>query len=149
MLPVCYKMNQKEEKERKHWLLVTSFYLVFYPILVLAILAVISEMVPALEKWFYESLVDILSGLLLGLIQLWLIWRCAYKKPGTALLTVWLVTAPILNLSSVAKSLLGSCDVWSIVLAICDIVVCAWWYILSLKLRKLNKKLQVPQKELS
>jgi hypothetical protein len=126
-------MNESEEKTRKHWLVASFCFLFFYPVASTALVAII----------FSKTLTMLLAWTaVIGLLQLWLIWHCAYKKHGTKLLTFWLFTAPLAQLGSVVIAFKIDCSAITIGNSIVQIGVFLWWYLLSLKLRKFNKAIQ-------
>lgn len=81
-----------------------------------------------------------------GLIWFWVGYHCAYKYRGTKWLTFWLVTSPILFLIDLAynvkeaQDMLGVEFTLYVVLNVASTVVFGWWYSMSLKMRRLNKK---------
>lgn len=125
-------MLPEERKLRKWWLWLTllpsGFFLAFIA------LALIFISFPADVFWIGVSQV------VLGTFFLWLLYYCAYKNPGTGLLTFAIVMSClgiVLNLIDIFASHGGK--LWGELFSVIYGVV---WCYLSLKMRKLNKKLQ-------
>lgn len=131
-------INKSEEKVRKHWLFSTWFFFFLYPIALFAFFAVLSEKVYIPEDAIYEQLVYAIAGL----IPIWLIWHCAYRKNGIKLLTFWLVVGPIKMLASIAEISNEPCNVWVNAFVAINIGLFIWWFLLSLEMRKVNKSIQ-------
>ena len=91
-----------------------------------------------LESVLYECLIYVTFGIL----SLWLIWYCAYKNPGTRLLTFWLVMSPIKRITNIGQKLSEPSGVLIIIALVIENGIFLWWYLLSLKLRKINKARQ-------
>jgi len=131
-------MNKSEEKIRKHWLFSTISLLILYPIALFAFLAALSEGVHIPE----DALIEPLAYAFTGLFSLWLIWHCAYRKYGTGMLGFWLIVSPFKQLASIVEALKEPCNGWTIAFIALGIGVFLWWYLLSLKMRKVNKSIQ-------
>jgi len=128
-------------KDRKQWLIATIVFFILYPLLVLVFLAIFPEQrTPTYVDVWYVPLAYTLTNLTL----LWIIWHFAYKNQGTALLTCWLIWGPIRVLLSTTGLFKESWTPWVFIENVLDLSIYAWWYILSLRLRRMNKKKQVP-----
>lgn len=78
---------------------------------------------------------------------LWIAYRCAYKKPGTKLLTFLIISGSIGILSAIASLILGklpslSQSGESLVIALFQLAGALWLLFLNWKLRITNKRLQ-------
>lgn len=131
-------INKSEEKTRKHWLLSTFCFLVFYPLTLFAFFAILSHWLPIPKN----TGIGLIAHAFTGLFSLWIVWHCAYKKYGTRLLTFWLIIIPFKQLASIVEVLKETWDLWTIFFLALDIGVFLWWYLLSLKMRKVNKSIQ-------
>ncbi len=131
-------INKSEEKTHKYWLFSSLCMLVLFPLIVLGFMVTLSKQIDIPESVLYECLIYVI----LGILSLWLIWYCAYKNPGTRLLTFWLFTSPIKRITQIGQELSESSDVLIIIPLIIESGIFLWWYLLSLKLRKINKARQ-------
>jgi hypothetical protein len=135
-LKPLFEMDQKKAKIRKYWLIATILLLVVIPQLSFAFLAFVFKIpVSLVIVWQLTTGVASLSSL-------WIIWHCAYKKPGTKWLTCWLVCAPFYFLQTLLQLLRDPWNGWFAGMAVFDLLCYVGWYVLSLKLRKINKQLQ-------
>ncbi len=132
-------MDQKEIKERKHWLIVTVCFFVLYPLLAYLFLDVFAlfKKIPISKDDLRTQLGHVLGGL----FQLCIIWRCAYEKQGTRLLTWCLIVTPMGFLTSISAK--ESWNDWFIGSFIFEAAFYTYWYIFTLKLRNINQKLKV------
>jgi len=137
-----YVMSREEQKMRKRWLVLTLCYF-----LIPAALLFVPVVVVLFSNTPFSIMVLLLLALpVLELIKLWIFWHCAYKKRGTALLTFCLVAGPLLVLLSLVGWLMGHRDPWTLEMLVIAVVVTPiyiWWYVLSFKLRKINRQFQV------
>lgn len=149
MTTTPFELDQKEIKERKHWLKVTVSFFLLYPLLTYLFLDVFAlfKKIPISE----DTLRTQLGYVLARLFQLCIIWRCAYEKQGTRLLTWCLIAAPIAFLKSFSSdeswnetsiSTEESWNGWLIGAFIFDAAFYTYWYIFTLKLRNINLKLK-------
>lgn len=134
-------LDQKEEKIRRNWLLITVFYFLFFP----SSCFVFSAGLLLSKSQMYRAVNDALSSFFIfGFIFLWPIWHCAYKKHGTMLLTCCLASIPYQLCSFVLTSCVCKCssedDFWLLVVYS---VMYILWCISSIRLKKINKKIQV------
>ena len=130
------EMTEKDKKTRRHWLIATLVYFLGFPALLFLIFVILAGDRLATIALF--AFILILSS-----IPFWIIYHCAYRKPGTKWLMFYLITVPIQFVSSL-PSLRDDPRAW-LGIVIC-LPICIWWYVLSLKLRKINK-LQQPRKQ--
>lgn len=80
---------------------------------------------------------------LMGLLTIYIYYRCAYRRPGTKLLTLILYTLPFSILFQGVQVALGNLPFFISGLHPLQLIPTIWLYALSWKLRKINKKLQV------
>jgi hypothetical protein len=91
-----------------------------------------------------------ISNLIISALFFWWIYHCAYKKHGTMLLTFQLICAAIVLVffsimllgSIISKNFVNPLTPVFNILHLLNVCLSTWWYILSVKLRKVNKKLQ-------
>lgn len=139
MSAIDSRISDADKILRKRWLFVTFIRYLIYPFLLFAFFAILSEKIHIQEDFLYT----LLGAAFSGLIPLWMIWHCAYRKYGISLISCWLILSPFTMLYSI----IALFREWSSVLmVICtiDIAIFAWWYCLSLKMRKINKSLLIP-----
>lgn len=124
-----------EEKIRNHWLLSTFCFLVLYPLLLCVLMAVLSVYVPVTQKGIYEPLGYAASGTL----SLLIIWHCAYRKFGNRLLRLWLVVVPARTFVSTMEYFKVPYSAWTIVFIVIETSLFLWWFVLTLKMLRINK----------
>jgi len=128
-------MNEKILK--KQWLVLSIITILAWPLITLGFMTFISmkEHIPAGIYWVYFSVV------LLTVLIFYALYRCAYVKPGIRFLTFVLIVGPILKLKATFDALKVNHDYVTVIALAVNLGFYAWWYVLSLKLRKLNKKI--------
>src|SRR5579885_2125312 len=133
------QFDEKEKRTRTHWLIVTLFSSFFYPLFT----SLFHTNVPVKESIFYMHEYFQFSFIATAtLLPLWLLYHCAYKKQGTRLLTFWLIMSflgTFLVAILVFRKPLG---ILEMIQNIMEAITSIYWCILSLKLRKINKKYQ-------
>lgn len=136
--------NKSENKTRKYWLVSTFFFLVFFPLVDLAISAILSPI--PIPK---EVLADCPAKVTIGIIQAIFLWHCAYRNHGTKLLSFYLVAGPLLVMISMVSPLAddtttasGSGDAYTITTSLIALFGFFWWFLLSLKMKNVNKAIQ-------
>ncbi|HSX14014.1 MAG TPA: hypothetical protein VLE96_06330 [Chlamydiales bacterium] len=75
-------------------------------------------------------------------VMMYIYYYCAYKKPGTKLLTFSLVAIPISWIANVFIFFLTNVPLSQSGLHPLQLIPAIWLYVLSWKMRKINKKLQ-------
>ena len=145
-------MNEHENMIRKYWLLSVFFILVVRPLVVLAIPA-ISSLSPISEK----DLAVCPVGVTIGIIQVVFLWHCAYRNQGTKLLSFYLVSLPLWLVISIMEALTDSGDAGTITASdssdavsittglisiLVELSIFFWWFVLSLKMKDVNKAIK-------
>lgn len=134
-------MDQKEEKIRRNWLLITIFYFLVFPLGSF----VLSGSLLLSKDQMYEAVRYVWSGFVIfGFIFLSIFCYCAYKKHGTRLLTYCVVSIPYQLFSfflTISMCNLFLKDVF--LLLISYSIMYILWYKSNLRLIKINKKLQI------
>ena len=134
---MSHSFNPHEKFLKKQWLVISIIAILAWPLITLGFMTFISrkEHILAEIYWIY------LAVALLTVLIFYLLYRCAYVKPGIRFLTFVLIVGPLLKLKATIDALkVGHDHVTLIALAV-NLGFYAWWYILSLKLRKMNKKI--------
>ncbi|MBS3903807.1 MAG: hypothetical protein KGZ39_00590 [Simkania sp.] len=131
-------LNKNEEKHRKHWLIATVISLLILPTCQFMFLAIFSTEMPFSE----DTMLELLATDIINLVAFWIVWRCAYKKPGTAILNLGLILTLFGMLVALFKLFSNPYDLWTVGLILPTLAISAWWCKLSLKLRQTNKLLQ-------
>ena len=133
-------LDNKDKKLRKRWLYVTLYQFIFFPIVWLGFMALLS-------LWFPVNLVNLCQIMLplafVGVLQSCVLLGLSYYKHGTILLTLALIVGPFQYIASTLSILQEPCNVLTYIAILVDTVMYAWWYGLSFKLRELNKKIRV------
>ncbi|MGC2595243.1 MAG: hypothetical protein WA347_03075 [Rhabdochlamydiaceae bacterium] len=122
-------ISDEQEKIRTQWrVAVVSISLIF------SILALIIML--------FNAHIVLIAAILLNaiLIQFACIWFCAYRKPGTKLLSYMLFIQPI-NLLLLIVISLESYGTWIVLIWMFTIPL-AWFYVASWKLRAVNKAIR-------
>ncbi|MBI3259668.1 MAG: hypothetical protein HYZ54_09370 [Ignavibacteriae bacterium] len=149
MLPTYHEIDQQAENTRKRWLLATLCSFVLSPMFLFIALGSYEKDLVA-GNTFLNLLTHAAIGLSIGLLPSWLAWHCAYRRHGTALLMFWLIVGPFRFFVVFAAAIGGLVakphkPLVSAAL-IFEAIAYVWWYILSFKLRKINKKFWRPKK---
>ncbi len=134
---MSHSFNSHEKSLRKQWLVISIIAILAWPLITLGFMSFIlrKQHVPGAVYW-----VSLVVALLTVLV-FYVLYRCAYVKPGIRFLTFVLIVGPLLKLKATFDALkMGHDHVTLIALAV-NLGFYAWWYILSLKLRKMNKKI--------
>ncbi len=136
-------MNENEVITRKQWLTV----LIASGVLNLCYFASQTPGNPAYSQFpeWVSYLILAINGLSLLLFS-YIFYRCIYRKPGTKLLMFILITAPIAMFAAILGYISGKVplpsNTWLWAHTLVSNVLGVWWYILNLKMRRINKKLQ-------
>lgn len=143
MSSIYAALSAKDQKVRKQWLIAL---LVFSAPYLLAILAVLGMGAygyfsgdSSLNNLVFYAIVGFLA---LSLLGVYIPYRCAYKSPGLILLTIYLIFVPLMVLMNVYRLWRNGFDIIPFVFFLFGTAISAWWYILSFKLRKINKNLR-------
>ena len=131
--------SEIDKKIRKHWLYATIVSFWIYPLIAFSVAFFQLQATFALhDLYLIYSFIAIMV-----LIQFYLVYRCAYKKPGYRLLQVVIVLSSCNTFRLNVMTLLDSFDLTSVLYAVLDIGICAWWCIQSYKLIRMNKALKI------
>ena len=141
-----FELNDKDFKTRKLWLRVNFFCSIVYPVIAAVVLLLLNY-----QGSFWQTLLTLAMTLVLAFfvlaIPFYILYYCAYAKPGTRLLTWVLCLSPIGIGYNVFNTFKEGWDIgrdaW-FTLAV-SLVVFSWTYVLNLRLRKINKVLQVQE----
>ncbi len=132
---MSHSFNPKERSLRKQWLVLSIISILIWPLVTLGMLAFIAEKeaIPA------NAFTYIATGVVLTLALFYFLYRCAYVKPGIRFLTFVLIVGPIVKLKGVVDVLRADHNTTALVSLALNLAIYAWWYYLSLKLRKMNQ----------
>jgi hypothetical protein len=134
---MSHSFSPHEKSLRKQWLVLSIIAILAWPLITLGFLSYLSkkEHVPAEAYWVY------LAVALITVAVFYVLYRCTYVKPGIRFLTFCLIVGPLLKLKATIDALrVGHDHVTLIALAV-NLGFYAWWYVLSLQMRKMNKKI--------
>jgi hypothetical protein len=136
-------MNQKDLKIRKQWLALT----VFLPLLGLVYNGYhfshdpLMDLLPVWYKYVLISSI-VFSPLLFN----YALYKCAYKKPGTKLLSILAVLTPVSLAGSIWAYVSGAVPMpnnpllWSYIWVSHGLGI--YWWVLNWKMRSINKRLK-------
>jgi hypothetical protein len=124
-----------EKSIKKQWLALSIIAILAWPLVTLGFMTYLSqkEHVPAGVYWVYCIVA------LITVLVFYVLYRCAYVKPGIRFLTFCLIVGPLLKLKATVDALSTSHDHVTLNALAVNLGFYAWWYVLSLKLRKINK----------
>jgi hypothetical protein len=130
-------LNSHEKSLKKQWLVISIIAILAWPLITLGFMSFISrkEHIPAEVYWIYFAVA------FLTVLIFYVLYRCAYVKPGVRFLTFVLIVGPLLKLKATYDALKVGHDHVTLIALVVNLGFYAWWYILSLKLRKMNKKI--------
>lgn len=117
--------TREEKKIRKNWLISTT------------ILYLVIPFIGGMSIFFKTNELSSqnLGWLIVYFFSFLILYYYAYKKNGTHLLTLFLIILPIYLFIDFVQSVINGQLSFKVVFYI-------WWYIASLKLRKINTKLK-------
>jgi hypothetical protein len=145
------ELSPKDQRVRKWWLIL--LLLLSVPgFLIFALLfgKLIYEGFTCGTSWCCIWLYMFSVLLSLGwFLSFYIPYRCAYKSPGTILLTILLIICPLTFVRELSSLGRDGTNPTGYILFLIFAPFSIWWYVLSLKLRKINKKIRAELKELS
>ena len=125
-------------KTRQKWLISTVVYFFLYPVSVFTVFYLLSIQHPFPR----QSLLASLGITIAGLVMVWALYECAYKKHGTKLLSFCLLAGQTFVLVRNIHLLSHPFDLWATLALVVEFSLYIWWRILSLKLKHYNKLVQ-------
>lgn len=135
---MTYPFNTRETKIRKQWL-IALFLNTLLPYGFLSLQALDSSV----------ALLTAFNSLLILAIPLWIYYRCAYQNPGTRFLLAGLIMGPLFTIRDLIKIGGEFGEDWIPWLVTLTFLAPAiWFYVLSFKMRQINKKIQKENKSL-
>jgi hypothetical protein len=140
-----YRFSKQEKSVRKHWLVstVVCFGLqALVNFLIFSFVAFVFLAEGAVLSTCYYTAIAYVGICALSLTPFYLLYRCAYQKCGTGVLTFFLIFEAVLLLFSLIQVVRGESDTKINMIAFGS-ALSIWWGVLSLKLRKLNKKISI------
>ena len=126
-----YEFSISEQLLRKEWLIISAIQCFLLPSLGLGI-STLKGTDPALK----------ISSLFIFCCFFLLICYCAYVRPGTKYLTFSLVAGPFMVFSNIIQQIPVVTDALDFLVLISDLSIYIWWYVLSMKLRKLDRRIK-------
>jgi hypothetical protein len=131
-----YPLTQAQKKLKNNWFALTIFRQSWF-FMVIGFVYLTTPHAEQNKMEFYSSFI---SSLIISIIIISILYVCAYKKPGTRLLTIALISTAMQFAKSFDLTLFYL-DWWVILIYLLDIILLLWWYILTFKVRKLNSKI--------
>ena len=129
------KITETEQKTRKQWLFSTAALLFLFPLAVFVFFVAFFKLIHVPGEFLFRELGSCMGGL----IPLWIIWHCCYRKYGTRLITLWLFASPLSQVREIYGVIKEGFNPIVICVAAIELGLFVWWYLLSLRIRKLNK----------
>ena len=139
MTTALFEITQNEIKQRKVWLIATIASFGLCPLLAITSFPKLSENTDLFNNIWYQLAASTFGSL----VSFWIIWHCGYKKPGTKLLTSCLIFAPIDALLLALNLFQEPWNIWNKVVNVINASIFLWWYVQCIKLRRMNKKIQL------
>ena len=127
-----------EKSLRKQWLVLSWIAILAWPLVTLAFMGYVA---------MREHVPGHVLGVFLGVavvtaVVFYFLYYCSYVKPGIRFLTFCLIVGPLLKLKATVDALKVGHDVVTVAALVVNLGFYIWWYVLSLKLRKMNLALK-------
>ena len=142
---ILTQLSESEKKVRKRWLLLTLCLAAFIVFIQVAGILTLEISYQRLDIGF--TFVYLLAKESIVCLAPYVLYRCAYKKPGIHSLTFTILLSPLLapwaygSFSSFFFLYLNGFGAAFFIILFS--LGAAWWYYLTFKLRGVNKKLQL------
>ena len=136
------KFSPEEKAMRRRWLVLSMIVIWVWPLISLGFLIyeVTTQHLPfeaySMYFWVY------LAVTLLSAVIYVVLYRCAYLKPGVRFLISLMIVWPLLKVKAIADAVKTGHDYLSWISIVVNVGLFVWWYILSLKLIKMNKRIK-------
>jgi hypothetical protein len=135
---MAHAFTPKEKSLRKLWLIVSVIAILAWHIITLIFMAYVS-----MKEHIPQGVFSVyIAVALITVLLFYILYKCAYVKPGIRFLTFCLIVGPLLKLKATIDALRVGHDHVTLIALIVNLGFYAWWYFLSLKLRKMNKQIQ-------
>lgn len=126
----------------KKWLLSSLSVFVLFPTFwLLALVVAITHKIPTYERYGQEGCIGLALFICICSIPVLLLYFFSYRKHGNKLLSYLVFLIPFKRLIIWMMALFSQ-NIWIVIAAVLDIAVTVLWCALSLKMRKINKKIQ-------
>lgn len=138
-----FELSEKDFKTRRLWLIVNFLCSIIFPVII-----AVGSLLLSHEGSFWSTLLTLAVTLVFCFFALvvpfYILYHCAYARPGTRLLTWVLVLSPLgmlynLGVTFKAGWNIGESAWFNLALGM---LVFSWTYVLNLRLRRINKLLQ-------
>lgn len=138
-----YDFTEKERLLRKEWLLLTIFlYFVLTPFHIAHfVLNSFSTQNTQEFKGLLPVLILCIFYAFFASLYFFVLYKCAYKKPGTRYLTFLLIVTALSILRQLVYLTL-SFSILDLCISVVSLLGSSWWYFLSYKMRELNQKIK-------
>lgn len=136
------ELSPEEKALRRRWLILSMIVIWVWPLISLGFLVyeVTTKHLPfetySMYFWVY------LAVTLLAAVIFCVLYRCAYVKPGVRFLTFLMIVWPLLKAKAITDAVMTGHDYVSWISIVVNVSFFVWWYVLSLKLIKLNKRIK-------
>ncbi|HEX2580076.1 MAG TPA: hypothetical protein VHK67_06725 [Rhabdochlamydiaceae bacterium] len=134
---MSHSFTTHEKSIRKQWLVVSVIAILAWPLIWLGFMSFISmkQPVPSEVFWICFMVTAITTAIFYAL------YRCTYVKPGIKFLTFALIVGPLLKLKATFDALKAGHDPVTLIALVLNLGFYVWWYVLSLQMRKMNKRI--------
>lgn len=135
-------LDKQDRKTRKQWIVLLFLQYLFFPLSLVIGLFVICRVLPVqIPRIIVEIAVQ--NGFY-GILSFWVLWFCAYRRPGIIALTLSLIFTPIQTVLLIYSRfpLLKDFDLLSFCILFFNILFTTLIYILTLRVRKINKSIR-------
>lgn len=127
----------QEKSLRKQWLIVSLLAIIGLPLVTLGMMVYMAVRVPVSAEIFYVYF----AVIALTILTFYILYRCAYKKPGIRFLIFCLIIGPLLKIQGAVNAFRVEHDGLTVFAVIFNLAFFVWWYVLSLKMVKINKRI--------
>jgi hypothetical protein len=137
-IKMSHAFTPQERSLRMQWLIISLIAILAWPLITLGFMGYIATKhhVPGNLIWVY------LTVAVITVLVFYILYRCSYVKPGTKFLTFCLIVGPLLKLKATVDALRTGHDYVTLIALAVNLGFYIWWYVLSLRLRKMNKRIK-------
>ncbi len=134
-------LNSDHQILKRKWftlLVILEFMLVLYAAMLNSLVVSLFEEIVA-DTSFVSAVINTVSSIAI-------FYYCAYKKPGTLLLTLTLIFSPLelLRLFVLYRTMAKVTQGWILgIFLVTYTILTVWWYLLTFQLRRQNQQIQL------
>lgn len=136
------QLETKDQRIRKNWLIITILTGIGSIFINLGLILAFPSISKEGEIELLIKLIFLIRSVVGSSLWILIFWYCAYKRQGSRLLTFSAILSPFLVIRSIYTLQDDFLDLSSVIALMSEMGLYAWWYVFSLKLRRVNKKLR-------